>query len=327
MKLLVLGGTGWLGSTVAAAAVRESHEVTCLARGEHVPAGVALVHADRDRDDALTPLGREDWDAVIDLARQPGHVRRAARDLADAAARYVFVSSGNVYASQAEIGADEDAALLVALEADSYTDAESSYGPGKVAGEIAVRERFGDDRYAIARAGLIGGPGDPTGRTTYWPRRFARPSNERGDVLAPAAPDLPTAIVDVRDLADWLLSLARGTAPGVFNAVGDAIALPRHLALAREVASSRGSLVEAESDWLLAHGVAEWVGPRSLPLWLADREWQGMNARSNDRAVAAGLRLRPLAETLADALAAGHVEGAAGLSDEDERALLAQRAS
>lgn len=326
MKLLILGGTAWLGGEIARTAVAAGHEVTCVVRGTGIPAGAHLVIADRDHDDALHEIARAPWDAVIDVARQPGHVRRAVRDLAAGADRYFFVSTGNVYASQAQVGADEDAGRLAPLASDSYDDPED-YGAAKVAGEDAVLEAFGPERSLIARSGLIGGPGDSSGRTTYWPWRFAHPSNPGGWVLAPDAPDLPAAVIDVRDLATWLVSAAESGTTGIFNAMGSAMPLPEHLEVARQVSGSPGRIVAAPQQWLVDSGVNEWAGPRSLPLWLVDTGWYGFNARSNARALAAGLVLRPLAETLADSLEwrRGQASGttfAAGLSDDDERELL-----
>lgn len=319
MKLLLLGGTAWLGRRIATEALARGHEVTCLARGTAVADGARLVQADRDHDDALAAVASERWDAVVDVARLPGHVRLAVRDLAGSAGRYVFVSTGNVYASQAVIGADESAPLLAPLADDSFTDPDD-YGPAKVACEEAVLAGFGPSRALIARAGLLGGPGDPTGRTAYWPWRFAHPAVE-GSVLVPDAADLPTAVLDVRDLAAWLVRCVEDGVGGVFNAGGVAVPLPDHLAAARSAASSTAAPVPAAERWLLENDVNQWAGPRSLPLWLAERDWYGMNARSTARAEAAGLVRRPLEETLRDALAAGY-GGGAGLEDADERELL-----
>ena len=327
MKLLVLGGTAWVGHTVAATAVAAGHEVTCLARGGDVPVGAVLVRADRDRDDALAPVAAEHWDAVIDVARQPGHVRRAVRDLEPIVERYLFVSSGNVYASQEEIGQNEDALRLDPLDADVMASMED-YGAAKVACENAVLAGFGNSRTVIARAGLIGGPGDLSGRSGYWPWRFAHPSGNNGAVLVPDVPELPTAIIDVRDLAAWLVQRAEGGPAGTFNAMGMPVPFFEHIAVARAVAAHHGTIVRAPESWLADHGVSEWFGPRSMPLWLADRAWHGMHARSNERALAAGLELRPLSDTLAATL---HWESTrenagphgAGLTDSDERELLA----
>ncbi|MER1995817.1 MAG: NAD-dependent epimerase/dehydratase family protein [Arthrobacter sp.] len=299
MKILILGGTAWLGNTAAKAAVAAGHEVTCLARGSSVPDGVRLIRADRDDDAGLAPVAGEPWDAVIDVARQPIHVRRAVRDLK--AARCIFVSTGNVYASQSEVGAVEDAARLAPLEADVMSGPED-YGPAKVACESAVRSGFGDDA-VIVRSGLIAGPGDDTGRTTYWVRRFARPSGPSSAVLVPQT-NLPT-----------------------FNAMGVPVPFADHIAAARKVAGHRGPVIGPPEDWLAEQGVHEWSGERSLPLWLRDRNWYGMNARSTTRAGAAGLMLRPLHETLAHILAEEPPlepdVTLAGLSDDDEQRLLA----
>jgi 2'-hydroxyisoflavone reductase len=326
MKILVLGGTVWLGREVAATLVARRHEVVCVARGSEVPNGTHLINADRDTDDALGPLSGERWDAVIDVARQPGHVRRAVRDLESVADRYVFVSTSNVYSSQEQIGADESADLKDALAADSFTDPEE-YGSGKVACENAVLRAFGAQRSLIARAGLIGGPGDHTQRTTYWPWRFAHPAVE-GAVLVPDAPDLPVAVIDVRDLAEWLVRCIEQGVTGIFNAMGSVLTLPEHLAVARQAADSTADTAPAPEQWLQNHAVSEWTGPRSLPLWLMDRSWYGFNGRSNARAIAAGLTLRPLEATLRDGLAEREAarpdDFKAGLTDTDEELLLSE---
>ncbi len=197
MRLLVLGGTAWLGREVAAAAVSRGHEVTCLARGSsgEVLAEVRFVRADRDRADAYDLVAGERWEAVVDVARQPGHLRRAVAALEPAARRFLFVSSGNVYASQRELDEDEDAPLLPPLQSDVMESMER-YGEAKVACEQAVTGAFGAARALIARVGLIGGPGDESGRSGYWPWRFARPSNRQEAVIVPDAPDVPTAVID-----------------------------------------------------------------------------------------------------------------------------------
>jgi 2'-hydroxyisoflavone reductase len=331
VRLLVLGGTAWLGREIAATAVAKGHEVTCLARGSGVPAGARLVRADRDDDDALVPLTTTvRWDAVIDVATEPGHVRRAVRDLEPVAAHYLFVSTGNVYASQEPIGVDETAERTLPLVADKMTEPDD-YGPAKVACEDAVLAGFGTDRSLIARSGLIAGPGDPTGRTDYWPWRFANPAHP-GEVLVPDAPEVPTALIDVRDLAGWLVRCAERRTAGIFNAMGPTITFPEHIETARQAAVSDALPVAAPEDWLLDQGVREWSGPRSMPLWLADRSWYGMNSRSIERARMAGITFRPLIETLRDGLdwrcaQADSEDRRAGLTDADERELLSSFAA
>lgn len=333
MRLLVLGGTAWLGRHVAAAALDRGHDVTCLARGSSgaVAEGARMARADRDADDGLDEVLGTDWDVVVDVARQPGHVRRSTAALHDRCARYVFVSSCSVYADHGTPGADETAALLPALAGDVMETMES-YGEAKVACEEHVRGAFGAERSLVARAGLIGGPGDVSGRTGYWPLRLARPAVPDGRVLVPDIADHATQVVDVRDLAAWLVEAgARGTA-GVFNAVGEVVCFGQHLRFARDVARHDGPLVTASEEWLTAHGVEPWMGPRSLPLWLPMPEYAGFAARDGSAAHATGLTLRPLEQTLAHvlewelALGADRSRGA-GLTTRDEAELLDALAS
>ncbi len=328
MRFLILGGTAWLGGHVTNTALALGHQVTCLARGSSgdAPVGAAFVHADRTQPGAYDHVARDQWDVVIDVSRQPGQVKSAVAALADRTGFFVFVSSGNVYADHSTPGQEEDGALLPALNGDVMESMET-YGQAKVACEQNVLRVFGPDRALIARVGLIGGPGDIFDRTGYWPLRFARPSTEDGAVMVPDAPDLPTQVIDVRDLAAWLVDAASRSLPGIFNATGETVLLPGHLDVARTVGGHTGPVVAADQQWLLTQGVQEWMGERSLPLWLADPDWRGFNANDSRKARRGGLTTRPLEQTLADTLAwemsreRARVRQA-GLSDEDERALL-----
>lgn len=186
MRLLILGGTAWLGRHVAEAALAAGHQVTCLARGSSGPApdGAALLKADRDAGDAYMPVQTSTWDAVVDVSRQPGQVHRAAQALAGSCGHFVFVSSISVYADHSQPGQDESAPLLPALEADVMADM-SVYGSAKVACERHVVDTVGTTRSLIVRPGLIGGPGDTTDRTGYWPLRFARAATRRDRCCCP----------------------------------------------------------------------------------------------------------------------------------------------
>ncbi|MEP7034525.1 MAG: NAD-dependent epimerase/dehydratase family protein [Actinomycetota bacterium] len=327
MKILVLGGTSWLGGEVARVGLERDHSVTCLARGVsgQAPLGVTFVSADREEDSAYELVHDQDWDGVVDVSWQPRFVRGAVSALAERTARWVYVSSCSVYGAHDTIGADESAFLLPALTGDHAT--RDSYGEAKVACERLVLEGNGRDKTVIARAGLIGGPGDHTDRTGYWPWRFAHPAAEDGSVLVPVAQDGLTQVVDVRDLARWLVRSIEDSAAGVFNVAGPATPLAEHLRIARAVAGHAGPLVEVTDQWLLEHDVQEWAGQRSIPLWLHTPGWEGFGARSTQAAVGAGLSCRPLEQTLADVLAweVARVRPRprqAGLEAEDERQLI-----
>jgi nucleoside-diphosphate-sugar epimerase len=285
-----------------------------------------LVRADRDKPDAYDAVIRDVWDVVVDVSRQPGQVGGATAALAERSRSFIFISSGNVYADHGTPGQDEGAALLPALEGD-VMESMDTYGQAKVGCEQQVLSAFGPDRSLIARVGLIGGPGDIFDRTGYWPLRFARPAAEDGRVLVPDAPELGTQVIDVRDLAMWIVESGSGGLRGTFNATGETVPLRQHLETARRVAGHSGPVVAASQEWLLAHGVEPWMGGRSLPLWLPEPEDAGFNSRDSSAARAAGLVTRSLEQTLADTLAWEIARDPArprraGLSDDDERSLL-----
>jgi len=326
MRILILGGTAWLGRELVRSARESGHEVAVLARGEAgpIPPGATAFLADRQSPGAYDDAASESWDAVIDVTRHPGHARSAVTALAGAATHWVFVSSCSVYADMATQGTDETSELLPPLDADLLVDVDD-YGSAKVACERAVLDGVGAARSLIARPSLIGGPADWSGRGGYWPLRFAHPAVP-GRVLVPDA-DTPVQLLDVRDLADWLIASAGNRTTGIMNVAGPTMPLTEHLSTARAVAGYSGELVQRDAAWLTTHGVEPWSGPKSLPLWLPD-ELAGLNAHDTTRAREAGLVTRPLEQTLADMLAWELHEGAerprrAGLSDDEERELLA----
>jgi nucleoside-diphosphate-sugar epimerase len=302
MRVLILGGTAWLGGEIARYALAQGHDVICLARGESgsVPDGAALVTGDRTRPEAYQPVADTAWDLVVDVSRQPGQVRSALSALADRSDHWVFVSSGSVYADHSRPGAGLETPLLPALEGDEA--APETYGEGKVACEEACRAARGDD-VLLARSGLIAGRGDRSDRLGYWPGRFALAQEDGGPVLVPERTDRPAQFLDVADLAAWVVDAGLRGVTGPVDVYGPQRVLGDVLDLARELAGFSGDVVPVSDAALQAAGVEEYMGARSLPLWIADAEWAGFSARDTGSAEAAGVTVRDLRDTMRETLA------------------------
>jgi nucleoside-diphosphate-sugar epimerase len=322
MRLLVLGGTVFLGRAVAAQARAAGHDVTCAARGtsgEPVD-GVRFVKADRDDPAGLSAVDGQTFDAVVDVSRTPRHVRHALDALAGRVGHWSFVSTCNVYADQATPGQRASTAPLVEpgeFDDDSQPDA---YGANKVLCENLVRDRVGG---FICRAGLIVGPEDRSDRFPYWVRRMAR----GGEVLAPGAPDEAVQFVDVADLSDWILAAAASGLEGTFDGKGAPMPRSRFLAeMADALAPAGTTLTWVDQDFLTEHDVRPWSGERALPLWLPLPEYGGFLARDVTDSLAAGLRTRPVAETAVRTLdwVRSHPDDVkpGGLAPEDETNVL-----
>lgn len=317
--VLILGGTGWLSGRIARRWLDAGASVTCLARGERpAPDGAVLVRGDRDGPAAYAEVTGLDWDHVVDISSRAEHVAQAIGTLGDRAARWTYVSSMSVYADDETVGADESAPRHPsARPGDEY-----DYGAQKAAAEDAVSTL--GDRGLIVRPGLIVGAGDPSDRFGYWAAAFARAGI--GPVLLPPLEGRSAQVIDVDDLADFVVV---ATATGPVNAIGDEHPLGDVLQAVRTAAGHTGETVVAEEDWLVAHGVEYWAGPRSLPLWLPS-EMTGFMTRSNTAFREAGGRLRPLTETIRAVVADEQGRGVdrdrrAGLTRAEEVALLADR--
>ncbi|MFF1921657.1 NAD-dependent epimerase/dehydratase family protein [Streptomyces sp. NPDC058221] len=313
MRLLILGGTEFVGRAVTEDAVARGWEVTVFHRGHHAPPpGTAELLGDRTAEGGLAALdaaapnavapdavggsgdGAYAWDLVVDTwSGAPSAVRDAARLLAGRARRYTYVSSRSVYADPVPAGLSEDGPVVAGASPDDGGDVP--YALAKRGGELAVLDAFGD-RALLARAGLIIGPWENIGRLPWWLTRIAR----GGPVLAPGTPELPLQYIDARDLARWLLDAAEAGLHGPYNLVSR----PGHTTMGGLLdACVRATGSDAELRWtdtatILAAGVEPWS---DLPVWLPPGELHdSLHQGDVGRAHAAGLHCRPVEETVAD---------------------------
>jgi len=327
MRLLVLGGTAFLGRAIARLARAAGHDVTCAARGvtgEPVD-GVTFVRVDRDNPDGLAPLRESEFDALVDVSSKPSQVRRAAAELAQRVAHATYVSTGSVYTDHTTPHQRAAGAPIfdpAPPEVDDPADMET-YGPRKVACEQAVFDAFGD-RAFICRAGLIIGPEDRTNRFGYWVARLA----DGGEVLAPGRPEDLVQYVDVRDLADWIIRAPSIELTGVFDGIGAPVSFEHFLTHVGVGVATPVELIWVDQEFLEAQRVRPWSGERSLPLWLPLPDYAGFSSRDVAVSLDAGLATRDVAETTRDTLRWLHAlpepPSDAGLSRDDEAELLAK---
>jgi 2'-hydroxyisoflavone reductase len=323
MRILILGGTMFLGRWIASSALARGHTLTLFNRGSRpgLFPGVEEIHGDREKD--LDLLAGQQWDAVVDTCGYvPRVVRKSVEALQGAVQRYLFISSISVYASSAKPDQDEHAPLGQ-MEDESLEDVNAYYGPLKALCERVVQNDFSGPAI-IVRPGLIVGPYDPTDRFTYWPHRVAR----GGEVLAPGDPERGVQFIDVRDLSEWLVRLLEAGERGIYNATGPDQPLPMGdlLETCRMVSCSDACFKWVPEEFLLRRGVEPWIG---LPLWLpeSDPESAGFFQFDCRKAIAAGLQFRPLADTVRatltwDATRLGNQAWRAGISQKLETQLL-----
>jgi len=306
MRLLILGGTGFIGPYQVRYALARGHQVTVFNRGrqkEAWPGPVEELLGDRNGD--LRALEGRDWDVCIDNPTSlPVWVRDAAHVLKGHIGQYIFISTISVYAAN-DKPADETAPLVAYNGDDPMAETIRSlsanqrlYGPLKALCEKEARTQYGDALTTIIRPSLIVGPGDETDRFTYWPVRLAR----GGEILAPGDGTDPVQFIDARDLAEWSIRLAEQRTAGVFNATGPASPITMRQMLA---GIAQGIEVDPKLAWaptavLMANNVSAW---RDMPVWMpGEGRTSGFHRRDFSRASAEGLTYRPLPLTAADTL-------------------------
>ena len=320
MRILVLGGTVFLGRAIARQALAAGHDVTCAARGSsgEPVEGVRFVKVDRDDPAGLDAVDGE-FDAVVDVARRPSHVRHAVASLAGRVGHLSFVSTCSVYADSATPGQRVDSAPVLEPAPPGFDDPAAdaeAYGRCKVRCEQLVTDALGADNVFVCRAGLIVGPEDPIGRFAYWLRRSIR----GGEVLVPGTPEDLVQVVDVRDLAEWIIAAAERRLAGTYDGIGMPITRSTFL---DAVLDERSTRTYVPQEFLLDHDVEPWHGPRSIPMWLPLPEYAGFLTRDVSPSLDAGLQTRALADTAADTLAwLTDDTPTTGLTDAEERELL-----
>lgn len=340
MRLLVLGGTRFLGRSIVDEAASRGYDVTTFSRGQsgHARPGAEALRGDRTNHADLAQLGRREWDAVIDTSvLAPEHVAASARLLAGQAGHYTYISSISVYAGFPGEPVTEDSPLVQGTLGAEGNDFGLEYSLLKAGSEQAAADAF-PGHSLIVRPGLIVGPHENVGRLPWWLARFAA----GGTVLAPGAPGRPVQVTDARDLAAWTVDNTRRGIPGNVNVPGPQGTTMGELltactnATAAARPSGGGDLLRWVPDTaLVAAGLQE---DYDLPIWAPDTpENAGVWQVSGDRAVRTGIRYRPLADTVRDtwrwmrqeAAAAGKQPGEIGrrpdigMSPDREREVLA----
>jgi 2'-hydroxyisoflavone reductase len=296
LNILVLGGTGFIGPHLVRHAVARGHRVTIFTRGRHdaeLPASVQRLQGDRNGQ--LGALEGKTWDAVIDdSANNPDWVRQSTELLKGSAGAYLFTSSTGVFYPYLKRGADESTPVL--YEAADPKDGSATFGVAKAQAERYVHDRFGD-RGLVVRPTYIVGPGDTSDRFPYWPVRLAR----GGEVLAPGRRDDPSQIIDVRDLAEFMVKLLEDKRSGIYNVAG-----PKKPLLAHDFYRDAATAIDAHVTFVDVDDydfLAERKIDEAIPWAMLRGNDDGMMSVKNDKAIAAGLSLRPLATTVRDTLA------------------------
>jgi len=302
-RILILGGTGFLGPAIVEAAEKRGHTLTLFNRGKTRPGlfpHIEKRQGDRDpnKGEGIKSLETGEWDAVIDdSGYYPRMVGASARLLAPRVGQYIFISSVSAYKEPSPIGGDETAPLAVLADplVEEMGKSFENYGGLKAACEAAAEAAL-PGRTTVVRPGFIVGPDDPTGRFTYWPARF----DKGGEIAVPGAPTDPLQLIDVRDLAEWLVLMVENRTIGQFNGLGP----DKPMTWGRVIAAcQKATATPSTLTWIPGEFVAKQEGI-DFPIWAPYvGETKGFHTWKNDRAVKAGLRFRPVEQTVADTLA------------------------
>lgn len=327
-RVLVLGGTGFIGPHLVRALLAQGHTVTIFNRGRtnaDLFPNVEKLLGDRDGD--LESLKGHTWDVAIDnSATNPKWVRLSAQLLQRAVGLYLFTSTRSVYSDFSVVGMNEDGPTHAPDPAAIEEGRQLPYGTAKITCEYELKQAF-PARHLVVRPGLIVGPGDATDRFTYWPARIDR----GGEVLAPGDPDNHVHFIDVRDLAEWYVHLVETDATGTLNALGPAspLTFAEMLYGIRAVTTAAVSFTWVDTDFLLERDVRPYS---DMPLWMPARANRaGFQRFDLTRPLAHGIRYRPLAVTARDTLEYHYsrpeerqAELRAGMDSEREAKLLAE---
>jgi 2'-hydroxyisoflavone reductase len=337
MKILIIGGTKFLGRHLIDAAVQNGHEVTLFNRGkkyadEAIP-DVEQIHGDRNSD--LEKLSGKSWDAVIDTCGYlPQTVKASAEFFKDKVSQYVFISSGSVYTEISEPNYDESTKTATFSE-EQRKEVEKIDPKGELTGAV-LGENYGalkrlceeaaesamPNRVLNVRAGMIVGAFDPTDRFTYWVMRVA----QGGEVLAPGTPENPSELIDARDLSEWIIKMIEENESGIFNVTSKQfeITFAKMLEAMKNASGSDAEFVWADESFLTENNVAPWS---DMPFYLpeSDEKFRHFLTMNVDKALSKGLKFRPLEETVTDVLnwrKTHNEEMKAGISIEREKELL-----
>jgi len=298
LKILIIGGTRFLGRLLVITALVRGHRVTLFNRGKSNPdLFPEIERIIGDRDGELNKLNGRKWDAVIDTCGYyPRVVKASAKTLAKSAKHYTFISTISVYGDLSKAGVGESSPVGRTKDETVEEIREDTYGPLKAICERIVQEHF-PNKALVIRPGLIVGPYDLSDRFTYWVHRVSR----GGKILAPKPENYQVQYIDVRDLSEWIIDLIEKNQIGAYNGIGPnyRLTMKQFLSKCRDVSQSDGEFIWVRKKFLKDKGVQGWV---DLPIWIDDPKFIGLMKTDCDRAFKSGLKMRPLEDTIRDTL-------------------------